>query len=273
MDKELQLDEEESASSQQTNTDNDEVLESQSQMIIAAKYLHIKFLNTVVQVYKILQTCDDVLFHKAYSELYVYASGSNVELLFTSDHISKHDTIEEILKKFSFLWSWHNFSVLRTLLKSCNCQDGLTLLDDFESQIDESQPVELFPIPRLSSKMAPLSSSAYTILSIRSECYQNHQVPLQYTREVAMTLVDAFDISHYALQLLAVQLAPLVMYWMIPKSAVSFIDKKMHKHMNVLRNSGFSEIAAYSNISVSPESNWNLQSLGMLSFEQTKVWN
>ena len=88
-----------------------------------------------------------------------------------------------------------------------------------------------------------------------------------------MTLVDAFDISHYALQLLAVQLAPLVMYWMIPKSAVSFIDKKMHKHMNVLRNSGFSEIAAYSNISVSPESNWNLQSLGMLSFEQTKVWN
>ena len=145
MDKELQLDEEESASSQQTNTDNDEVLGSQSQMIIAAKYLHIKFLNTVVQVNKILQTCDDVLFHKAYSELYAYASGSNVELLFTSDHISKHDTIEEILKKFSFLWSWHNFSVLRTLLKSCNCQDGLTLLDDFESQIDESQPVECSP--------------------------------------------------------------------------------------------------------------------------------
>lgn len=144
----------------------------------------------------------------------------------------------------------------------------MSLLDDFESQIDVNQPIDLFPIPRLSSKMAPSPSSAHTILSIRSELYQNQQAPLQYTREVVALLRKTFGISQHALQLLAVKLSPVVMYWMIPKSIVSLINKEIHQHMDVLRDSAFSEITAYPNIALFPEGNIGLQSFALLSCNQ-----
>ena len=250
--------------SQQTRTidfDKEEKFSKlQSEMILAAKGVRIRFLNTSAQVNKILQECDHKVFLEACSKLYAYASDSKVERLFPSNYISNITTIEEILKRSSFLWSWHNCSVLRTLLKACDCHDGLTLLDDFEAQIDEDQPIELFPIPRLSSKMAPSSSSAYTILSLRSEHYQNQQVPLRYTREVATILVETFRVSHHALQLLAVELSPLMSHWMIPKSIVSLISTEIHQHISALRDNGFIEIIAYPNITLLPESNEWLRS-------------
>ena len=237
----------------------------QSEMILATKSVHTRFLNTIVQVTTVLQECDHQVFLEACSKLYAYEDDSKIEPLFPSHYISNITTIQEVLKRLSFLWSWHNCSVLRTLLAACSCHDGLTLLDDFEAQIDDNQPLELFPIPRLSPKMAPSSYSAYTILSIRSEHYHNQQVPLKHTREVATILVEVFGIFHHALQLLAVQLTPLLMYWMVPKSVTTLINKKIHKHVNVLRSVGLSEITAYPSIALFPESNWSLRSFSMLS--------
>ena len=224
-------------------------------MILAAKSVHMKFLNMTIQVNKILQKCDSQVFLEACNKLYACISQSKAEPLFPSNYITNLDTVEDILKRLSFLWSWHNFSVLRTLLEACNCQDGLTLLEEFGSQIDLNQAIELFPIPRLSSKMAPFSSSAYTILSIRRKPYQDQQTPLQYTKEIATILGKAFGISQHALQLLAVQPAPLIIYWMIPKSIVSLISKEIYQHTNTLRDSQFLEITAYPNITFFPKAN------------------
>jgi len=264
----------ETKSSQETNAkdfnwDDEEVL--LPEVVLATKRIHIRFVNTIVQVNKMLQEYDTQLFIEACSKLYAHASHSKVTPLFPPGYITNLDTIEENLKRLTFLWSWHNFSALRTLLEACNCQDGLSLLDDFESQIDVNQPIDLFPIPRLSSKMAPSSSSAYTILSIRSEHYQNQQAPLQYTKEVATLLRETFNISQHALQLLAVTLSPLVMYWMIPKSVVSLINKEIHQHTKVLRSSGFLEITTYPNIALFPECNVSLRSLAMLSCDHPQV--
>ena len=237
----------------------------QSETILSAKTVHIRFLNTLVQVNAILQKCNYQVFLEACNKLFVYASHSKVEPLLPSNYFARLDTVKEILERLSFLWSWHNCFVLRTLLEACDCRDGLKLLDDFESQVDVNQPIELFPIPRLSSKMAPSSSSAYTILSIRSEHYQDQQAPLRYTKEVAAIMEKTFGISQHALQLLAVQLTPLVMYWMIPKSIVPLISREIHKHVNVLRYTGFLEITAYPSIALFPEANWSLRSLAMIS--------
>ena len=233
--------------------ENAEISEFNSEMILAARSVHVKFLNTVVQVNNMLQECDHQVFLEACNKLCAYASDSKVEPLLPSNYITKFDTTEIILKRLSFLWSWRNCSVLTALLTACNCHDGLTLLNDFEAQIDDNQPIELFPIPRLSSKMAPSSSSAYTILSVRSKHYQNQQVPLKHMREVATILVEAFGISHYALQLLAVELSPVMSIWMVPKSVVSLINTKIHQYINALRESGFVEITAYPNITLLPD--------------------
>ena len=252
-----------------TDFDKDEeVSELASEMILAAKSVHMKFLNMTVQVNKILQQCDSQFFLEACNKLYAYVSQSKAEPLFPSNYITNLDAVEDILKRLSFLWSWHNFSVLRTLLEVCNCQDGLTLLEEFESQIDLNQPIELFPIPHLSSKMAPPSSSAYTVLSIRSKLYQDQQAPLHYTREVATILREAFSISQHALQLLAVQPAPLIMHWMIPGSVMSLISKEIHQHPSALRDSQFLEITAYPNITLFPRGNW---SFSLLNYAHPQV--
>ena len=255
-----------------TDIDKDkEVSELTPEMILAAKNVHIKFLNITVQLNKILQNCDSQLFLEACNKLYAYVSDSKSEPLFSSNYIVFLDKIEKILTRLSFLWSWHNCSVLRTLLEVCNCQNGLTLLDEFESQIDSNQPMELFPIPRLSSKMIPSSSSAYTVLSIRSEQYHNQLAPLRYTREVATILLEAFRISQFTLQLLAVQLTPLIMHWMIPKCIVPHINKEMHKYVNLLRSNGLLEITAYPSTTLYVDSTWNLQSFSMLSSDRLQV--
>ena len=243
---------------------DEQVSESHSETILASKSVQLKFLNIIVQVDKILQKCDSAVLLEACNKLYAYTNHTKAEPLFPSHYITNLDSTEDILKRLSFLWSWHNSSVLRTLLEACNCQDGLTLLDEFESLIDLNQPMELFPIPRLSSKMVPSSSSAYTVLSIRSEQYHNQQAPLRYTREVATILEQMFGISQHALQLLAVQPAPLIMYWMIPKSIVPIINKEIHKYVNVLKYIGFSEVTAYPSITLFPESNQSLRSFAML---------
>ena len=256
------LDDELKSDNEQANTvdfdEEEEISELHVEVILASKNVHVKFFSTSVLVNKILWECDHQRFLEACSKLYAHGRDAKVEPLFPPNYIIKCDTNEAILKRLSFLWSWHNCSVLRTLLKACDCHDGLTLLDDFEAQIDENQPIELFPIPRLSSKMAPSSSSAYTILSVRSEHYQNQQVPLWYTREVATILVETFGISHYALQLLAVELSPLMSHWMIPKSIVSLIRTETHQHTSALRDNGFIEIIVYPNITLLPESNRRL---------------
>ena len=235
-------------------TEDDEVSELQPEVILNAKKVHIKFLITTVEISKMLVECDTQVFLEACNML--YADHSKMMPLFPSDYITGLNRIEVILKRLAFLWSWHNCSVLRSLLEACNCQSGLTLLDNFESQIDRNQPIELFPIPQLSLKMTPSSSSAYTVLSIRSRHYQNQQVPLQYTMEVAEMLMETFSISQHALQLLAVKLNPVVMYWMIPKNIVSHISKEIQQHTNALRNHDLSEITVYPNVTLFPENNW-----------------
>ena len=262
----------ESESYQQSSTtgfDKDgEISALPSEMILASKRVQLKFLNAIAQLNTILEKCDSRVFLEACNKLYAYVKHSKAEPLFPSNYITNLDTTKNILMRLSFLWSWHNCSVLRALLEACNCQDGLTLLDEFESQIDLNQPMELFPIPRLSSKMAPSSSSAYTVLSIRSEQYHNQLVPLQYMREVATTLEQMFGISHHALQLLAVQPAPLVMYWMIPNTVVALIGKEIHQHTSALRDNGFLEITAYPNITLFPR---NSLSFSLLSYDRPQV--
>ena len=232
--------------------EDEEPSELTSEIILAAKSVHIKFLHTTVRVNESLQNCNRQSFFEACNKLYAYVSHSKIEPLFPPNYIANLNTIQQVLMRLSFMWSWHNCSVLRTILEECNCQDGLTLLDEFESQVDLNQPIELFPIPRSSPKVTLSPSSAYTTLSVRSELCQNRQAPLQYTREVSTMLGEIFGISQNALQLLAVQPNPLVMYWMTPKSVVSLISKGIHLHTDDLKHHQFLELTAYPNITLFP---------------------
>ena len=236
-------------------------------MFFAAKTVHIRFLNLVSQLKHKLKDHDPQNFLEACYKL--PASGSDlitiplVPFEYLED-LGDADT-SKIFSRLSFLWTWNNHSVLRALLEACNCQDGIKMLDEFESQIDTNQPLELFPIPPPSAKMAPSLSSAYTVLSIRCEHDQSELVSLQYVNDVAKIMIENFDFSQHALQLLATRATPLMLYWVIPRCIVPLISKGVKEHLDVLKAKGFSEIAIYPNIILFAVDNLTHGSFALLS--------
>ena len=146
----------------------------QPKVFLTAKTVHLRFLNLFVQMKQMLKVYNPQCFLETLNKLRANAKTEihpKIIPLLSSDFLEEFKNInsEEFLKRSTSLWTWYNHSILRALLEACNCQDGIKMLDEFESQIDTSQPMELFPIPPPSAKMAPSSSSAYTVLSIRCE--------------------------------------------------------------------------------------------------------
>ena len=222
----------------------------QPEVFLAAKTVHIRFLNLFVQMKQILKVYNPRCFLETLNKL---RANTKTKIhpktipLFSSDFLEEFKKInsEEFLKRSTSLWTWYNHSILRALLEACNCQDGIKMLDEFESKIDTNQPMELFPIPLPSVKMAPSSSSTYTVLSIRCDYDKNELAPLQYVIDVANVMIEKFDLTQHSLQLLARRASPLMLYWVIPKSIVPLISKGAKEHLDFLKAKGFLEIAIY----------------------------
>ena len=239
----------------------------QPEVFLAAKTVHMRFLNLISQLQQKLKEYDPKSFLAACNKLTASASHVKPIPLIPSEYLDDlgYSNVEEIFSRLAFLWSWNNHSILRALLEACNCQEGIKMLDDFESQIDTNQPMELYPIPPPSMKMAPSLSSAYTVLSIRHEYDQDELTSLQYVNDVAAVMIEKFGISSHALQLLAARATPLMLYWMIPKSVVPLISKGVNRHLKFLKENGFLEIGIYPNTIVFATDNLNSGLFSLLS--------
>ena len=233
----------------------------QPEVFLAAKTAHLKFLSLTTKLRQKLKNYDPQCFLAVCNKLRASASHLEAISLQTSEDLDN----DEVFRRLSFMWTWNNHSILRSLLEACDCEDGITMLDDFESQIDTNLPMELFPIPPPSMKMAPSLSSAFTVLSIRSEQYKDELAPLQYVNDVATIMIEKFRISSHALQLLAARANPLILYWMILKSIVPLISEGVNKYLDFLKGKRFSEITIYPNTILFAVDNLSHGSFALLS--------
>ena len=229
-------------------------------LFLAAKTVHLRFVNLVTELKQELKGCDPQSFHEIVGLL----------AFLPSDYLENlsNASTEEVLDRVGFLWSWNNHSILRAVVEATDCQEGIKMLDKFQSQIDATQPMELFPIPPPSMKMAPSSSSAFTVLSIRVEYDKDEPVPLQYVNDVTTIMNEKFEISSHALQLLAARTNPLMLYWMIPKSVVPLVHKGVNEHLEFFKENGFSEIAIYPNTILYATDHLTNGSFALLSIKQ-----
>jgi len=232
-----------------TEDDKDAHFIYQFEVTITSKFIHTKFSHLVSHLKQNLKSFDQKLLLSGFNELVANTSPIQAIPLLTTGYLKNLDDagIEEIFNRFTFLWSWNDHSILKALLGACDCQDGMKMLDDFKLQIDANQPMELFPIPPPSMKMAPSPSSAFTVLSVRVEYNKDEPVPLQYVNDVATIMKKMFGISSHGLLLLAAQTIPLMFYWMIPKSIVSLVITGVNKYSDYLKENRFLEIAIYPN--------------------------
>ena len=223
----------------------------QPELLLAAKTVHLRFVNLASQLkhklkdynpHEFLETC-----HKLTASVSHFKTISLVPSEYLEDLNDADICI--IFGRLSVLWTWNNHSILRALLEASNCQDGIKMLDEFKSQIDNNQPMKFFPIPPPSAKMVPFSSSAYTVLSIRRKHDKGELVPLHYVNDVVTIIIEKFGISLHALQLLAGEAKnPLTLYWLIPKSVVPLIHNGVKEHLNFLKENRFTKIVIYPSV-------------------------
>ena len=238
----------------------------QPEVFLTAKTVHIRFLNLFDKIKQMLKSCNPQCLLETLKKLKANARTvlhPKIIPLLSSDYIEEFKNIssEEVLEKCAFLWTWNNDSILRALIEAFNCQDGINMLDEFESQIDTNESMELFPIPPPSAKMTPRLSSAYTVLSIRCEY---DQASLQYVRDVGESLIQKFGLSQHSLQLLATRARPLLLYWVIPNSTVPLIRKAVKEHLGFLKGKGYSEIVIYPNTILFTTENFTHGSFALL---------
>ena len=212
---------------------------------ITLKYLDFfDVITELVQFEKVIEAIDNLM-----------ASEIHHVKLFSADfvkHLQQCTNIIILLRALFPYTNWYDHSMLRWLLPTCNCSEGLNLLDEFDAQIDFALPIKDYPLPVYqSSNMTPDVSSTHTMLAIRCE-QQLSSLSLQYIGKVKSKILQVFDITEHACILLtATNYTSAILYWLIPQSIVSLIYSKVQEHSILLYDNKILEVAVYPNFAFS----------------------
>ena len=173
------------------------------------------------------------------------ASGSHQ--LFTDQFLKKVTKCKSLYHFISFLlpyMSWLDHSILRELVETSKNAYAIKLLDQFDSMIDDFQPVTLFPIPPPGQLIIPLSESEHTLLATKYDCTEE-VISLKEVRNVKSLMEDKWNITSHALQLVAVCTKSRFLYWMIPECIVTLIQENLKEMRYDLWQCGFITIVLF----------------------------
>ena len=197
----------------------------------------VDLIGEFLQVYNVQMLTDQCK--------YMMASNEHNINLFTNDQIkkfSKCDTTSFLLQKLSLFFTWSSHSILKGFIGQCN--EAVSILDDFDSRLIPDQQITSYPIPCFSAGMIPSDTSTYTILAVRYKV-ELYESSLQYIYDVQSVLIEVCDITQHCLQLLAVRSDPTIFYWTILESVVDLINTNVPLHSEYLYSSGILEVLVY----------------------------
>jgi len=123
--------------------------------------------------------------------------------------------------------TWLDHSILTHLVLVSQCEIAAELLQQFESLIDYTQPITSYPIPAPSQLMIPLDDSDYTLVATICD-YCLEEETLQRIVDIKGLLVEKWEITDHALQLMAMHITQRILYWMIPKCVASMVEDKIN---------------------------------------------
>ena len=164
---------------------------------------------------------------------------------YTVYKLRKLRTSSSILKMMSMFWSWSNHSILTSVAKFSEI--AAALLEDFDSRLYMNSSITKYPISSsLAPAMIPHNNNSFTVLTLK--CNKKLQVTLQMVYDIQSMMIEMFEITEHALQLLVVQSSPLVLQWMISKYVVTVINLNVRRHQEYFATKGITEISIHPNI-------------------------
>ena len=219
------------------------VHQSRSNKQIKPSMIDKEFLWLTDHLNDLMQFSDPKMITEYCSSL--MASDIHNITVFPTDYVKKlnnYNHTPSLLKILSSFWTWSDHSVLRTLLQSDS--EAASLLDEYDAQMDLSQPLASYPLPLPSPFMVPSDDGTHTILAIKC-VWQYYQCLLKDVVEVRSHMIEKFGLTSHSLQLLATQNSLTILYWLIPKSVVTLISTKVSEYSSVLHTLGIQEVSIY----------------------------
>ena len=202
-----------------------------------------KFLQLTDHLNELMQFCDPKIIVEHCSSL--MASDIHNITVFPTEYVKKlknYNHTPSLLRILSSFWTWSDHSVLRVLLKFDS--KAISLLDEYDSQINLVKPLYSYPLPPPSSYMIPNDNSTHTILAIKC-AQQYYQCLLKHVFEVRSKITNKFDITPHSLQLIATKNSSTVLYWLIPKSVVALISTKALEYSSALHEEEILEVCIF----------------------------
>ena len=160
--------------------------------------------------------------------------------LFTDSFIKKlfkcsHSTLLKIyLLPFN---TWLDNTILVKVVTANKENDTVKLLRKFNSRIDDTQSITLYPIPNFSQLIIPLDDCEHSIVA--TETLQNcSEFTLKGVVDVKELLTSLWELTAHAIQLAAIDYHYNCMYWMIPKQVKSLVEDKLSQGQRELQCRG-----------------------------------
>ena len=169
---------------------------------------------------------------------------SDSDILFTDQFLQLIANSKSLYLFKSYLLpfiTWFDHSILNELLEaSGNCY-AIKLLDQFDSMIDETQPVTSFPIPTPGQLIIPLHNSKYTLIATKFD--NNEEVmSLKQVKVIKKLMEHTWKVTSHALQLVAMCTKSGFLYWMIPECIAVLIKSSLNERRYELWECGFISI-------------------------------
>ena len=177
-----------------------------------------------------------------------------------------------LLRVLSPYLTWCSHSILSALVESCNNVKVLELLNNFNANINDTQPLSSCAIPTPSYVMTPDDNSSYTILTTKVST-NSLSMTLKDISEVKYVMADKFKITEHSFQFLAMNKDLVIFYWMILKAIVPIICAQMQQYQEYFKEKGWTEICIYPNMVFKIDGRVKLGSLAYLQSEYSEKWD
>ena len=190
---------------------------------------------------KILKTLNSIMCSAIYGIKYFSAD--------VIKRLQEYSNTTSLLRVLFTYTNWYDHSIIRELVKACDCPEGVKLLNEFDSRIDDTQPITAYPIPGPSDLMVPDVSSTHTVMGVWCEQLLS-SLTLKHVGVVKSLMMNKISITKHACILLAVDDDKFaIFYWLIPRSIESLIRNAVEGLSSYLYENGLLEVVIYPNFS------------------------
>jgi len=203
----------------------------------------IDWLQSVVPN-KILKSLDSIMASDIYGIKYFSTKFVN--------RLKNYTTTTALLRILLPYTNWYDHSIIRELVEACDCPEGIKLLDEFDSRIDDTLPIKAFPIPKPLKHLLKFEvTSTHTVMTVKCK-QQLSSLSLKDIGVLKSLMRSKFGITKHACVLLAVDNDDSAkFYWLIPRSIEPLISNAVEKLSSYLYDNELLEVKIDPNFSVS----------------------